>query len=96
VKSQAVTSDIVRSVGQVKDRARQWSLAMHIPSTIRTPLGVRSLPSNPMLRVNLTQAELRTLIRAMERDAELAEREGRIASAEHLTRRTIALREAGR
>ena len=96
MKSQANTSDIVRSVGQVKNRARLWSLAMHIAPTIRISFGVRSLPLRPMLRVNLTPAELHTLIRTMERDAELAGQEGRIAAAEHLARRVIALRETAR
>ena len=40
-----------------------------------------------MVRVSLTPAELRTLIRAIERDAELAEREGQVAAGDHLARR---------
>lgn len=96
MKSQADTSDIVRSVGLVKCRARQWSLAMRIAPTIRTSFGVRSLPPRPMLRVSLTPAELHTLIRTIERDAEAAEHEGQIAAADHLARRAAALREAAR
>ena len=77
MKSQADTSDIVRSVGLVKSRARQGSLAVHIVPTIKTSFGLRSLPPRPMLRVSLTPAELHTLIRAIERDAEAAEQDGR-------------------
>ena len=96
MKSQADTSDIVRSVGQVKSRARQGSLAVHIVPTIKTSFGRRSLPPRPMLRVSLTPAELHTLIRAIERDAEAAEQDGRTAAADHLAWRAAALREAAR
>ena len=95
MKSQADTSDIVRSVGQVKCRARQRSLAMHIVPTIRTSFGTRSLPPRPMVRVSLTPAELHTLIRAIERDAESAEREGQVTAANHLARRAATLRAIG-
>ena len=96
MKSQADTSDIVRSVGLVKSRARQGSLAMHIAPTIKTSFGMRSLPPRPMLRINLTPAELHTLIRAIERDAEAAEQDGRTVAANHLAWRAAALREAAR
>ena len=96
MKSQANTSDIVRSVGLVKTRARQGSLAVHIVPTIKTSFGMRSLPPRPMLRINLTPAELHTLIRAIERDAEAAEQDGRVAAADHLAWRAAALREAAR
>jgi hypothetical protein len=96
VKSQADTSDIVESVGPVKSRARQRSLAMHLAPTIKTSFGLRSLPPRPMLRVSLTPAELHTLIRAIEREAEAAEQDGQIAAADHLAWRAAALREAAR
>jgi hypothetical protein len=96
VKSRADTSDIVRSVGQVKNRATQRSPVMHFAPTIKTSFGMRSLPPRPMLRVSLTAAELHTLIRAIERDAVAAEQEGQLAAADHLAWRAAALREAGR
>ena len=48
-----------------------------------------------MVRVTLTPAELHTLIRAIERDAELAEREGQVTAANHLARRAATLRAIG-
>jgi hypothetical protein len=48
-----------------------------------------------MVRVSLTPAELHTLIRAIERDAELAEREGQVAAADHLALRAATLRAIG-
>jgi hypothetical protein len=48
-----------------------------------------------MVRVSLTPAELHTLIRAIERDAESAEREGQVAAADHLARRAATLRAIG-
>jgi hypothetical protein len=65
---------------------------MYIIPTIRTSLGTRSVPPRPMIRVSLTPAELNKLIRAIERDAESAEREGQMAAADHLARRAATLR----
>jgi hypothetical protein len=88
VKSQADTSDIIGFVAPVKSRARQRSLAMHYALTIKTSFGLPSLPPRPMLRVSPTPTELHTLIRP--------EHEGRIAAADDLARRAVALREAAR
>ena len=92
MKSQADTSDIVRSVGLVKSRARHGSLAMHVVPAIKTSFGMRALPPRPMRSVSLTPAELHMLIRAIERDAEAAEQKGQVAAADHLAWRAAALR----
>lgn len=68
---------------------------MHISPTIRTSFGKRSLPPRPMVRVSLTPAELHTLVRAIERDAESAERDGQVAAADYLARRAATLRAMG-
>jgi len=69
---------------------------MYIPSTVRTSFGPRSLPRLPMVRVSLTPTELHTLVRSSERDAIAAEQEGRISTADGLSWRAAALREAAR
>ena len=69
---------------------------MYIPSTIRTSFGPRALPRGPMVRVSLTSAELHVLISAIERDAVLAEQEGRTSAADRLSWRAAALRETAR
>jgi hypothetical protein len=66
---------------------------MNIPST---SFGPRALPRCQMVRVNLTQAELHVLIRAIERDATSAEEEGRMSAADSLSWRAATLREAMR
>ena len=53
---------------------------------------MRRLSPQPMLRVSLTSTELHMLIRAIERDAETAERDEHGAAADHLSRRATALR----
>lgn len=68
---------------------------MHIIPMIGTSLGKRLLPPRPMVRVNLTPSELHTLIRAIERDAESADREGQVTAANHLARRAATLRAIG-
>lgn len=70
---------------------------MHIPHTFATMHGRRqSGARHPMISVTLTQSELHTLSRAIERDARDAERDGHTRAAETLFWRAAALREAMR
>jgi hypothetical protein len=50
---------------------------MHIPATIRTTYGPRSLPLSPMISVHLTMREVHDLARLLDREASEAESEGR-------------------
>ena len=67
---------------------------MHIAAIIKNSQGPRLLPRSPMIRVTATPSEKHALIRVIERDAAEAERELRLSAADHLTKRTLALREA--
>lgn len=70
---------------------------MQIPHSFATMHGRRhSGVRNPMISVTLTQSELHTLSRAIERDAREAERDGHLRAAETLFWRAAALREAVR
>jgi hypothetical protein len=69
---------------------------MHIPSTIRTSHGPRSLPMRPMLRVSLTRDELQHVITGLQREAAEHERDGRDDIAVRLHWRCADLREAYR
>lgn len=69
---------------------------MHIPSTIRTSYGPRSVQTAPMVRVTLTPREVHDLAQLIERDALEAEREGRHDVSTTLSWRAAALREAVR
>lgn len=61
--------------------------------TIRTSFGPRLLPPAPMVRVSLTQRELHSLVRALNRDAHDAQQAGRFAEADRLATRAAALRD---
>lgn len=65
---------------------------MYIQSNIRTAFGPRQLPPPPMVRVSLTQRELDTLVRALDRDAVQAQNDGRFREADSLTVRAATLR----
>lgn len=67
---------------------------MRISSTFPTMFGPRAIPRRPMIRVSLTPAEVHTLIRAIEREAAEAERDGHVSAADLLYWRAAALREA--
>ena len=69
---------------------------MHLPATLRTSFGPRSLQRPPMVRVSLTPTELHTLVRAIERAAISAESDGRQSAADTLEWRAAALREVAR
>jgi hypothetical protein len=62
-------------------------------TTIRTTFGPRLLPPPPTVRVSLTQRELHSLIRVLDRDAQDAQRAGRCAEADKLATRAAALRD---
>lgn len=65
---------------------------MYVAPIIRTSLGPRLIAPTPLVRVSLTRDELHTLIRAVERHADQAERDGCVAAAGRLARRAAVLR----
>jgi hypothetical protein len=69
---------------------------MHIPSTIRTNVGLAHVLVRPMVCVTLTHAELFSLIQQVERDADEARAAGGDVVATRLDWRVVDLREAGR
>ena len=69
---------------------------VHLRPFIRTSYGPRRLPPRPLIDVSLTSAELHLLARAIEGEADAAERDGRPDAANALSWRAAALREAGR
>ena len=70
---------------------------MHIlPPTIRTTFSPSYLPRRPMIRISVTPHELHMFVRQLERDASAAEAAGDYGTAETLSWRAAAMREAGR
>lgn len=67
-----------------------------MPYSVSTMFGPRHWPAGHMFRVSLTGHELHGLVRFLPREANEAEREGRIEAADALHWRAAALREAAR
>lgn len=69
---------------------------MRIPFTFPTSHGPRRLPARPAIDIRVSFHELHLLTRALELEADAAEREGLEHVAESLAWRVAGLREAGR
>ncbi len=89
-------SDILRDRDGGHQHGRHGDVPVHIRPAIRTSYGPHGLPPRPLIELSLTSAELHLLARAIEGEADAAERDGRPDAANVLSWRAAALREAGR